>query len=256
MVPRGRRIAPVRITSRANETYKAVRGLHVGFGGAEILVEGEKLIGEALRQGLSAKSQWCVAEPLRHLTCPTFQISADMYSALSPTRAGQSPLVVFAAPNLRAPETGDLDAGRYLLLDRIQDPGNGGALVRAAAAFGFAGVLWRRPCVYPFRHAAIRASAGCVFHLPQWLVDDTLNSGLSLIGAAGDAGAVSMDEFTWPHSFILAMGNEGQGLDSALRQRLTHLVRIPMAEGVESLNVAGAAHVLMHDAARQGRSRP
>lgn len=256
MVSRGRRIEPVRITSRANETYKAVRGLHVGFGGKEILVEGEKLIGEAHRQGLTAKSQWFVDAALVHLNCPAFQVSADMYAALSPTRAGQAPLVVFSAPNLPEPGPGDLGEGRYLLLDRVQDPGNGGALVRAAAAFGFSGVLWRRPCVYPFHHAAIRASAGCVFHLPQWLVDESFSPKLSLIGAAGEAEAVSMDDFIWPNSFILAMGNEGQGLDPALRRSLTHLVRIPMAAGVESLNVAGAAHVLMHDAARQGRSRP
>ncbi len=254
MVSRGRRIAPLQITSRANETYKAVRGLQVGFGAEAILVEGDTLIDEALRHGLSVLSLWSAGPTRRKLPCPSYELSAEMYSTLSPTRAGQSPLAVFAAPSLRDTDEDTLKEGRFLLLDRIQDPGNGGALVRAAAAFGFSGVIWRRPCVYPYHHAAIRASAGCVFHLPQWLAGEPFAPALPLIGAAGEASAVSLASFEWPRSFILAMGHEGQGLDPALRAHLAQLVRIPMAAGVESLNVAGAAHVLMYDAMQRSQA--
>jgi len=133
----------------------------------------------------------------------------------------------------------------------VQEPGNAGALVRAAVAFGMDGILWRKPCVYPFHHATIRASAGCIFLSKNWFMEDLPESiNLPIIGAAGEEGAINLDAFQWPPHFILAMGNEGQGLDASLRARLSDRVRIPMAAGVESLNVAGAAHIVMYALSR------
>ncbi len=207
------------------------------------MVEGIKLIDEALRAGLKPASIWTEDPELVPYDMPCFHIHKDLYRAVSPTRSGRSVLATFPAPEMT-----DLvrpEPGRYLLLDQIQEPGNAGALVRAAAAFGFDGVLWHKPCVYPYNHAAVRASAGSVFHMAQHLVDERLDTALPVLGT-GMQGAVELGRFQWPEHFILTMGNEGRGLSETMAACLTTSIRIEVSDAVESLNVAGAAHILMN----------
>jgi len=242
VVPRG----ILEIRSRANPGFKALRRLQPGFGSESILVEGDKLIAEALAAGLVPTALWTVTEPARPWPCPVYIVPERMYAQVSPTRSGRPPLAVFETPGLDREPLGE---GRFLLLDRIQDPGNAGALVRAAVAFAFDGVLWHQPSVFPFHHGVIRASAGAVFRARNllWSVD---RGGPSLIGAALE-DAVALEDHRWPASFVLVMGNEGHGFSAEVADRLTTRIRIPIAETVESLNVAGAAHILMY-AARKG----
>ena len=236
------------ITSRSNPELKALRKLKAGFGNEHIVVEGEKLIREALEAGLTPQSIWTDEDLPFPFSCRQYLLSAPLYRSISPTKTGNAPLAVFGAPELRESNRDEHLQGRWLLLDQIQDPGNAGALVRAAAAFGMSGILWNAPCVYPFHHACIRASAGTVFHLPQLrygpLPDDTV-----LIGAEAD-GDHDMASFTWPDNMVLIMGNEGHGLSADMRRRLTYTVRIAIDPKVESLNVAGAAHILMYHLSR------
>nr|WP_243436226.1 RNA methyltransferase [Acanthopleuribacter pedis] len=171
-----------------------------------------------------------------------------MYGPLSPTRSGKPPLAVFDKNDLlqQKPPT----TGRLLLLDAVQEPGNTGALIRAAAAFDFDGVVYALPGCSPFHHACIRASAGTVFHIKHYaLSEDSLAAWLTenplpIFGA--DGAGRDLHDLTWPRDLVLAMGNEGHGLREHLRARLTDLVAIPIQPRVESLNVAGAAHILMY----------
>ena len=214
-----------------------------------VTVEGPKLIGEALRAGWQPSEIWSVSQPAFEAGCPTYLLSKGMYQTLSPARSGQEPLAFFERPDFEAADT--LSRGRFLLLDGIQDPGNAGGLVRAAAAFDFDGVLWREPSVSPFHYACIRASAGCVFHMCHYLADvDMLRGPLPLIGSDAEAPN-TLEEYCWPRDLILAMGNEGRGLSDDVCARLTAAVRIPIAPLAESLNVAGAAHILMYQLSRR-----
>ncbi len=234
------------IQSRSNHHYKSLKGLKPGFDENLILVEGLKLATEALKAGLEPLQYWSDGDIPLDVSCLKFKISPSMYKAVSPTRSGNPPLGVFQRPKLGCAKPEQLRKGRYLLLDRVQEPGNAGALIRGAAAFGFDGVLWVRPCVFPYHHGCIRASAGNVFHIPQYLVEeDALDEHVNLIGAAAD-GSSDLTSYPWPENLILAMGNEGQGLSPRLVDRLKSTVKIPIAPGVESLNVAGAAHILMY----------
>lgn len=235
------------ITSRGNSHYKNLRGLKPGFDGEWILVEGVKLIKEAIKAGFKPQELWSTDDSpdVDCDDCLKYQVSPSMYKAASPTRSGNPPLGVFNQPDLKLASREQIRKGRYLLLDRVQEPGNAGALIRAAAAFGFEGVLWVRPCVYPFHHGAIRASAGSIFHVPQYLVEEKDLEGLNLIGAAAN-GDADLTSYSWPEDLILAMGNEGHGLSNHLTGCLKSTVRIPISPDVESLNVAGAAHILMY----------
>jgi len=241
----------------ANPEFKALRKrLKPGFGSAEMAVEGPKLIAEAMRAGLRPTELWTDGEPLADLDCPQYRLSSAHYQKISAAKTGQPPLAIFPAPALPEADAADLSRGRWLLLDRLQDPGNAGSLVRAAAAFDFDGVLWRVPCVYPFHHGCIRASAGAAFHLPMrlWTERAATLCRLPLIGTDADA-PFALDEFDWPEDLALAMGNEGHGLSPELVGALSARVRAPISGRVESLNVAGAGHVLMFWLYRQRLKR-
>jgi tRNA G18 (ribose-2'-O)-methylase SpoU len=137
-------------------------------------------------------------------------------------------------------------------LDQIQDPGNAGALVRAAVAFDIDGIIWHTPCVYPYHHACIRASAGAVFHIRNLVFQDENLSDLNLIGAES-RGEYGIQDFSWPRDLVLVMGNEGHGLSALVRKHLKTTVSIPIPGKAESLNVAGAAHILLYRLYCQGR---
>ncbi len=200
---------------------------------------------EALKAGLQPESVWTDKASVLKLG-DHYRVPTELYYQISPTRSGNAPLVVFPRPALAAVDETVLQ-GRYLLLDQIQDPGNAGALVRAAAAFGFQGVIWHQPCVYPYHHGCIRASAGTIFQLRHYLLQDVaeLPSAIHLVGTAANAKQ-DLESYPWPENLVLAMGNEGHGLSPKLLACLDGVVSIPIQSEVESLNVAGAAHILMY----------
>lgn len=237
------------IRSRANPRYKELKQwLRAGAAAPVLLVEGTKLIREALAAGMVPRAVWTTAAVSESFQGQTYRIPADMYGAISPTRSGNAPLAVFDKSALQ--QGPPPRQGRLLLLDAVQEPGNAGALIRAAAAFGFDGVIYALPGCSPFHHACIRASAGTVFrvkHYPlaeidleNWLSSNTL----PIFGA--DGAGKYLQTIAWPRDLILAMGNEGHGLRPLVRNHLSDLVAIPIRKQVESLNVAGAAHIIMY----------
>ncbi len=194
------------IKSRSNPRFKALRKeLKAGSEGAFIAVEGVKLILEALKAGLKPESIWSHRDHPFPPTDREYRIPEDLYRSISPTKSGNAPLALFPS-RLPAVAPSQLCRGRFLLLDQVQEPGNAGALVRAAAAFGLDAVLWHQPCVFPFHHACIRASAGSVFHLPNLYVEATaLEGDVNLIGAATD-GERDLASFCWPNNLVLVLG--------------------------------------------------
>ncbi|HET8549444.1 MAG TPA: RNA methyltransferase [Bryobacteraceae bacterium] len=143
------------------------------------------------------------------------------------------------------------------VLDGVQDPGNAGAIVRAAEAFGASGALFVKGTVSAYNPKAVRASAGSVFRLPLVAQVDTQlaiaalrQHRLDLYAAAADDGRTPSD-IDLRRRCALIIGSEGHGISPALRQAAT-AVRIPMVQ-VESLNAAMAAGILLYEASRQRR---
>lgn len=144
-----------------------------------------------------------------------------------------------------------------LVLDGVTTPGNVGMILRSATAAGLDGIVLPRhgsPEVGPL---VIKASAGVAFKAPIWrtptaleAVDTLQAAGFALVGLAGEATATLFDaEFPARVAFVL--GNETQGMSPEVRARLDLPLRIPMRNGVESLNVAAAASVLAFEMLRR-----
>ncbi len=153
---------------------------------------------------------------------------------------------------------GDMPRPRLLLaLDGVQDPRNLGACLRSAGAAGVQGVLLPRRNNAPLTGAALKASAGVAERLflvavanlarrLEWLKE----RGAWVMGACGDADTSCFDA-DFRGDTVIVVGGEGKGLRRLTRERCDTLVRIPMAEGVESLNVSVAVGVLLFEARRQ-----
>ncbi len=130
----------------------------------------------------------------------------------------------------------------FLVLDRIQDPGNMGTILRTALAFGFKTIYTLR-CVDPYSPKVIRASSGMGLQLN--IIDtqiDKLPTDATYYLADISGGKPQPIK---EKNFGIVLGNEGQGIDPALYQLPHKVFTIPMASGCESLNVAVAGAIIM-----------
>ncbi|ADU50946.1 tRNA/rRNA methyltransferase (SpoU) [Thermaerobacter marianensis DSM 12885] len=149
-----------------------------------------------------------------------------------------------------------------LLPDGVQDPGNLGTLVRAAAGLGAAGAVLVPGTVDPFHPRAVRASAGACLRLPMARADSAAGAAESA-RAAGLAVWVAEAEAAtpcwavdWRRPCLLVVGNEGAGVSPEVQRYATGRVAIPLAGGIGSLNVAMAGCILLYEAARQAATAP
>ena len=141
--------------------------------------------------------------------------------------------------------------GAWLLLDKIQDPGNVGTLVRTADAAGFKGVVFGEGTADAYSPKVVRAMQGSQFHLEvltgdlvEWTDALTANN-LSVYGSQLNEAARSYREIESSTQFALIVGNEGQGMSDELAVKTTANLYIPIQGQAESLNVAIAGGILM-----------
>lgn len=136
---------------------------------------------------------------------------------------------------------------RLLVLPAVADVQNLGQLLRTAAALGLDGALLG-PGPDPFSRRCVRVSMGAAWKLPLWRRDDVwtaLEAWPGEVTAAALAGDPLREWRPGPRT-ALVLGGEGPGLTPGELARCARVVRIPMAEGVDSLNVAAAGAILMH----------
>ena len=180
---------------------------------------------------------------------PVLPVTDAEFDSAADTEHPQGLLAVARQPRLALEALAPGDATRLLVLDAIQDPGNVGVLVRTAAALGAAAVVALPGTVDVWNAKVVRSAAGALFRFPA--VEATLDDlaayldrhGVTLWGT--DAGGTPVGTVAAPARLALAVGNEGAGLSDALRARCSAVVSLPMAPGVESLNVAVAAGITL-----------
>ena len=176
------------------------------------------------------------------------------------------------------PATNKSTAGKsparlVLAIDGVEDPQNLGALLRVADGAGVDSVLLTERRSAPLSPAAMKASAGAAEHLRIARVVNLVRSleelkkhNLWIVGldAGGlDAGVAERgqtsgptpyDQFDFTGDLVIVLGSEGAGLHDLVRRTCDHLLHIPMAGGVSSLNVSAAGAVVLYEAARQRRA--
>jgi RNA methyltransferase, TrmH family len=178
-------------------------------------------------------------------------VTAAEFDSAAQTDSPQGLLVVAAIPTRTLSEIAAEEPARVLVLDGVQDPGNVGTLVRTAAALGAAATVALPGTVDLWSAKVVRSAMGTHFLHPAFHSTwDELRLFLSetrmpLWGA--DVRGAPVERASAPSRLALAVGNEGSGLSPILRSALDHTVSLPIAPGVESLNVAVAAGILLYE---------
>lgn len=227
------------------------------------LIEGLRAVGDALErselvrevliseelvtQNLATMVQWCEARAL-----PLHCLTAAEFRRLSAVINDQGVVAVAQMPPEPDPQAPLLPGGDQvgLALDGVSDPGNLGTLLRTAEAAGCAAVL-RTPGTGDLHNPKIvRAAFGAMLTLPartlepQALVDKARAEGISLV-LLDARGECTLEEFRAPRRMILIAGGEPRGARAELRGAADHRLRINLAAGVESLNVAVATAAVL-----------
>lgn len=221
------------------------------------VVDGLKLVADLAEGGVPIVELFTVSEHLETLRAvPALGRVLDEGRAhlldpgtmthLAPTRQTQGVLAVVPVPAARI-----RPRGVVLYLDRLQDPGNVGGVIRCAAAFGAAGVACSQGCADPFTPRALRASAGQALVVPVEveaafapLAEGIRSAGGEIVGTVG-RGGTSLHEWKPRTPLLLVLGNEGQGLSEEVFAGCARHVTIPLQGAVDSLNVAVAAGVIL-----------
>lgn len=137
--------------------------------------------------------------------------------------------------------------GKCLLLDGVSDPANVGAIIRTAAAAGYNDIYMTAECADPYSQKAVRASMSGIFRVNVMRGDiQSLLSVINLPVWVADMNGQNVYSAKNTGDFCLVIGNEGRGVSEELKARANFTVSIPMENGMESLNAAVSAGILMY----------
>jgi RNA methyltransferase, TrmH family len=238
------------LISDKNPLLKEVRRLAAGGAPGEdrlVLAEGPHLLDEAIRSQIEIHAVILAESAAEPGDLPATRVVRVLDSLFHKLASTESPQGVLALVRLPEWTTDDLLRGTPLVvvLDGVQDPGNAGAILRTAEAFGATGAVFLKGTVSVSNPKCLRASAGSAFRLP---IVSEIPNGLALYAADPRAElAISQAKLGVPCAIVI--GAEGRGVRRELAARATG-VKIPTS-GVESLNAAVAAGILLYEARRQ-----
>ena len=273
-----------KITSRKNplaihfKRLGADRGYREGCG--EFLCDGIKLFEDAVNSG-AALPAVLTAVPIPFPLSPytkVYYTDRGLINSLSPLKNAQDILFTckmrerdrdqglweFGIRNSEfgMKETGEAQAARemcyngglHILLDRVQDPGNVGAIIRTANAFDIKSVILYGGCADAYNHKTVRATMGAIFRqyickmgFPE--LRGLKDSGARFIGTALRKDCRAIFDVKLENA-VVAIGSEGAGLSEEILSLCDDLITIPIAGGCESLNASVAAAIIMWEARR------
>src|SRR5688572_12610945 len=254
------------ITSRQHPIVKEFRDLARGAGPL-MLLDGWHLLGEAADAQLEVEKiaicgpptakEKTIVDRLRRHGALVVDVSGTVLNALSPVNSPTGVVATARKPSVMSAAVLSPAPALVLAAAGLQDPGNAGAIIRSAAAAGATGVVLDESSADPWGWKALRASMGAAFHLPVLrsrglgsLLTDWRNAGLRIVATVPRSGTSMHNmDFTKPTAVLL--GGEGAGLPVMLVESADVQVTIPMRGGIESLNAAVAAAVLLYEAQRQ-----
>ncbi|MES2955291.1 MAG: RNA methyltransferase [Pseudomonadota bacterium] len=247
--------APVLVTSRDNTLLKDLRKLSQDNTAyrkqGRVWLEGDHLCRAAMARGLKpavgvfcesfwpvAPAEWAQAA-IKTIVIPD-SLMADISGLESPARMGF--VLDLPAPAALAPSAASL------ILDRVQDAGNVGSMLRSAAAFGFSQVLALKGTAALWSPKVLRAGMGAHFALQliEGLALEDLDALTVPVLVTSSHHGSFLHQESLPMPCAWAMGHEGQGVGEELMARASRKVRIDQPGGEESLNVAAAAAICLY----------
>ncbi|MDH6181791.1 tRNA G18 (ribose-2'-O)-methylase SpoU [Microbacteriaceae bacterium SG_E_30_P1] len=225
------------------------------------LAESALVLGRALRAGHRARSVLALGTSAEQAVAlvgddvPVFSGPGELLEQLTGYVLHRGLIASMHRPPRPSVSSLIADARRIVILENVADPTNVGAIFRSVAGIGADAVLVTPRCSDPFYRRAIRVSMGTVLQVPwtrtgDWgtLRAELVESGFEVAALALEPGAVALRDFaaSAPERVALVLGEEGYGLTREALDAADTIVQIPMAHGIDSLNVAATAAVAMY----------
>ena len=273
-----------KITSRQNPLVKRFRRVRVGSERQFVFLEGVRLIEDALRSGAhfetvaftsaleSTEPGIRLLDSLQHVPCRGAHVSTQVMEAITGTVVAQGVTAIVSRPHYDLDDLFVLGPSLVVIADRLQDPGNLGTIIRTAEAAGADGIITTAYTVEPWNAKVLRASMGAALRLPVVAgakLDEIIPlcrlHKLKIVASRpslpppprtdrkerADKKALTYNEADFTTPLALILSKEASGIEGATAEIADEFVSIPMTAGVESLNVAAAAAVLLYEVARQ-----
>ncbi|MEW2220205.1 RNA methyltransferase [Streptomyces sp. NPDC006990] len=231
------------------------------------IAEGEKVIRRARQAGyamrsmlLSAKWIDVMRDVIDEVPAPVYAVSPELAERVTGYHVHRGALASMQRKPLPKPADLLATARRIVIMESVNDHTNIGAVFRSAAALGMDAVLLSPDCADPLYRRSVKVSMGAVFAVPyarleSWPqgLETVRDAGFPLLALTPDEKALPIDTVTrrCGDRSALLLGAEGSGLSTRALRAADEWVRIPMAHGVDSLNVGAAAAVAFYAVARQ-----
>lgn len=228
------------------------RALDAGCVPVSCLVEDRQIEGEA------------ASVLARLVQVPVHTAPFSVLTQLTGFKLTRGMLCAMKRPAAPKPEKLCCGSCRLAILEHVVNPTNVGAIIRSAAALGMDGVLLTPDCSDPLYRRAIRVSMGTVFQIPWAFFSEDVDwmeflktRGFRTVAMALRRDTVAIDDpkLLSEERLAIILGTEGEGLEEETIDRCDYTVKIPMAAGVDSLNVAAASAVAFWELGRKGGRR-
>jgi RNA methyltransferase, TrmH family len=275
-----------KITSRQNPLVKRFRRVRAGSERHHVFIEGVRLIEDAIRAdahfetvaftaALEANDRGiALLDALQKVPCRGANVSKQVMEAIADTESPQGVAAIVSRPYFELKDLFARNPKLVVIADQLQDPGNLGTIIRTAEAAGADGLITTRYTVDAFNHKSLRASMGSALRLPiitdakrADIVKHCREHKLKIVASGPEparpqgviedaARSESIRQYTDADlsvPFALILGREASGVALDATATADEFLYIPMADGVESLNVSAAAAILLFEASRQQR---
>lgn len=241
----------MKITSTSNELVKNWSSLKLKKYRDEtrtFLVEGEHLVMSALKKGIVLTQIYVNDLPSYfNSEIPTYEVTYQILEKITNTKTPQKVAAICSyldKPSLK-------NKNKIIALDRVQDPGNGGTIVRTALAFDYDAILISEDSFDIYNDKFIRSTMGSFFDIDiirnnlydklLFLKDDKYDIIVTILNSK----SLDYKHFIPNNKFVLVLGNEGQGISKEIIDLSTHQVYIPISSKIDSLNVSIAGAICM-----------
>lgn len=257
------------IKSKNNELLKQIRKLKDKKYRDDtnlFLVEGTRFIEEAIDTDFKIKNIFITEESLSNTRINNIVakqksnvkisiLTMDLFKSICST---ENPQGILAVVKYKESSFNDITENNnfYVFVDKVQDPGNLGTIIRAAHASGASAVILRRGTVDLYNEKTLRGTMGSIFHIPIIYYVDTdylnelINRGYTIISSSLNTD-VNFYSCNLTKKVVIVVGNEGNGISDEIIKLSNILVKLPMPGGAESLNVGVATGIMLYEIVRQ-----
>ncbi len=239
-----------------SKKYRDKEGLYI--------IEGPNLVEEALKNNAKIKS--ILVMEGYDFQCPKedvdlYYLGNRLFTKVASTQTPQGIMAIVEKQQTTIQQIMELDKqgggnGNILILDKLQDPGNVGTMIRTADAAGYMAIILVKGSADVYSPKVVRSATGSLFRIPIMYVDsyDQLEEDMNLLSKELVATGFDTDKYYYEVDLSqgvgLIIGNEGNGVDPQLMAKANTIVKIPMEGNIESLNAAVAAGILMYQRIR------